>query len=126
VIFWHVWPVTTGISVPTVLSPLSAAHSRFILVWINLLYVGTAVVSLLPAALVWTLNVGEQRITSALLASIPLIGLLIGDVSYGSLAFDFDFPTALLLWDSSKIVLAAIGLFIMLDVVRRLTTRSGV
>ena len=124
-IFWHVWPVATAISVPDVLRPLSEAHPRFILVWINLLYLGTAIVSLLPGALVWMLNVGERPVTSAMLASIPLIGLLLGDVSYGSLAFDFDFPTALLLWDGSKILLAAIGLFTTLDVVRRLTTRSS-
>lgn len=124
-IFWHVWPVTTSISVPEVLRPLSEAHPRFILVWINFLYVGTAIVSLLPAALVWMLNVGERRVTSAILASIPLIGLLLGDFSYGSLAFGFDFPTALLLWDGSKLLLAAIGLFITLDVLRRLTTRSS-
>lgn len=64
-IFWHVWPVATAISVPDVLRPLSEAHPRFILVCINLLYLGTATVSLLPAALVWMLNVGERRVTTA-------------------------------------------------------------
>jgi hypothetical protein len=123
VIFWHLWPVMTGVDLPATLRPLLENQPRLIVAWINLLFLGTAIISLLPAALAWVLSSGERRVASAMLASLPLIGLLLGDHAYASLAFDFHFRSALLLWDSSKVVVAAVGLFIMFDVLRRLTTR---
>lgn len=123
VIFWHVWPVMTAVSVPGALETLRESHPRLILVWINVLYVGAAVVSLVPAALVCVLNGGERRVRSGMLASVPLIGLLLAEAAYGVLMFDFEFRGALILWDSARIVLAAIGLFVTFDVLRGLTTR---
>jgi len=123
VIFWQVWPVMTAVSVPRAFETFRESHPGLILVWINVLYVGAAVVSLLPAALVWVLNGGERRVRCAMLASAPLIGLLLGEAAYGRLAFDLDIRVALLLWDGAKIELAAIAIFVTFDVLRRLTTR---
>lgn len=124
-IFVQAWGVMTAVSLPAFLEPVRAAHPRTIVWWIYLLYVGTTILTLIPAAFFWLAFDGSRRAASALLAVAPLIALLVADFTYSTLTFDLAPRYGRLLWDALLMLLGASMLFVTSDVLRRLTRRCS-
>ena len=88
-VFAQVWGFMTAISSPTFLEPVRAEHPRTIVWWIRVLYLGSVILTLVPAAAFWLVVGADRRTFSALLAVVPLLALLLADFTYAALTFDF-------------------------------------
>src|SRR5262245_39474451 len=122
-VFVQVWGVMTAVSLPSFLEPVRAAHPRTVVWWIYLLYVGTTILTLLPAAIFWLIFDGGRRAISTLLAVTPLIAFLVADFTDSALTLDFTPRYGRLLGDALLMLLGASMLFVTSDVLRRLTMR---
>lgn len=122
-VFVQAWGVMTAVSLPAFLEPVRAAQPRAMIWWINLLYVGTTILTLIPAAIFWLAFDRSHRVTSALLAVTPLIALLVVDFTHSALTLDFQPRYGRLLWDALLMLFGATMLFVSFDVLRRLTRR---
>ena len=112
-----------GLSLPSALEAIRPNYPMVIVWWMQVTYVAAVLMALIPAAVIWAYFDARRRIISGVVASLPILLLLIGDLVYGHLKFDFGWRFGVMLWDGGKIVAAGIGLLIVVDVFRRLTIR---
>ena len=121
--FVPAWGVAPGLDLPNFLEPVRASHPSTMLWWMDVLYVGTVIMTLIPAAAFWLIIDSRRRHLSALLAVSPLLVLLVADFINSAVVFDLPPRYGRLLWDAALMLFGSATVFDLFDVLRRLTMR---